>query len=77
MAMLSYDVFEAFKSAGVPEEKARRAVEALSRSAEASAVAAIGSGVADVKPTVKLHTWMMGAVFALNVAILVRLLILV
>ena len=29
MAMLSYDVFEAFKSAGADDEKARKAAEAL------------------------------------------------
>lgn len=75
MAMLNYDVFEAFKSAGVSEEKARRAAEALSSAAEASEVATIRSDVADLKSIVKLHTWMIGAVFALNVAILVRLLI--
>lgn len=68
VAMLNYDVFEAFKSAGVPDEKARRAAEALSG-------AAFAEEVSDLKATVKLHTWMIGAVFAMNVAILVRLLI--
>jgi hypothetical protein len=29
MAMLNYDVFEAFKSAGADDEKARKAAEAL------------------------------------------------
>ena len=73
--MLNYDVFEAFKAAGVPDDKARKAAEALSGAAEASEVATIRTDVADLKSTVKLHTWMIGAVFALNVAILVRLLI--
>lgn len=66
--MLNYDVFEAFKSAGVPDEKARKAAEALSG-------AALVEELAELKSTVKLHTWMIGAVFAMNVAILVRLLI--
>lgn len=64
--MLNYDVFEAFKSAGADEEKARRAAEALSG-------AAFTEELSDLKATVKLHTWMIGAVFAMNVAILVRL----
>ncbi|OQW58539.1 MAG: hypothetical protein A4S17_03650 [Proteobacteria bacterium HN_bin10] len=68
MAMLNYDVFEAFKSAGVPDEKARKAAEALSG-------AMFVEELTELKSVVKLHTWMIGAVFALNVAILVRLLI--
>lgn len=68
VAMLNYDVFEAFKSAGVPDEKARRAAEALSG-------AVFAEELSDLKGTVKLHTWMIGAVFAMNVAILVRLLV--
>jgi hypothetical protein len=68
MAMLNYDVFEAFKSAGGSDEKARKAAEALSG-------AAFTQELSEVKATVKLHTWMIGAVFAVNVAILVRLLV--
>jgi hypothetical protein len=68
MAMLNYDVFEAFRSAGVPDEKARKAAEALSG-------AAFTDDLTDLKPTVKLHTWMIGAVVAMNIAILVRLMV--
>jgi len=68
MAMLNYDVFEAFKAAGVPDDKARKAAEALPG-------AAFVDEMSDLKATVKLHTWMIGAVFAMNVAILVRLLV--
>jgi hypothetical protein len=64
MAMLNYDVFEAFKSASVPDEKARKAAEALS-----------GAAFTDLESTVKLHTWMIGAAVALNIAILVRLMV--
>jgi hypothetical protein len=73
MAMLNYDVFEAFKSAGVPEEKARRAAEALSEGAQASEVTAIKSDVTELKTTVKLHTWMLGTLIAINVAVFARL----
>ncbi|MEQ1619593.1 MAG: hypothetical protein ABL883_14760 [Terricaulis sp.] len=66
VAMLNYDVFEAFRSAGADDKKVRRAAEALSG-------AAFAEELSDLKATVKLHTWMIGAVFAMNVARLVRL----
>jgi hypothetical protein len=68
MAMLNYDVFEAFKSAGVPEENARKAAEALSGAAH-------DAEIAELKSTQRLHTWMIGATIAMNVAILVRLIV--
>jgi hypothetical protein len=73
MAMLNYDVFEAFKSAGVPEDKARMAAEALSGAAHASDVAGLKTDVIELKSTVRLHTWMIGTSIALNVAILARM----
>lgn len=66
--MLNYDVFEAFKSAGVPDDKARKAAEALSGAAHATELA-------ELKSTVRLHTWMIGAVIATNIAILARLIV--
>jgi hypothetical protein len=66
MAMLNYDVFEAFKSAGVPDEKARKAAEALSGAVHAAEISGL-------KATVNLHTWMIGFVIALNIAILARM----
>jgi hypothetical protein len=66
MAMLNYDVFEAFKSAGVPDEKARKAAEALGQDQ---------ARFAKIEGKLDLHSWMIGAVFAMNVAILVRLLV--
>lgn len=66
--MLSYDVVEPFKSGGMPEEKARRAADALPGAAQAS------EGV-DLKSSQRLHTWMIGATIAMNVAILVRLVV--
>lgn len=68
--MLNFDVFEAFKSAGVPEDKARRAAEALSESAHVSDVSDLKTDVVELKSTIKLHTWMIGTSIALNVAIL-------
>ncbi len=48
MAMLNYDVFEAFKSAGADDEKARRAAEALAQ--------ALGR-FAKIESTLNLHSW--------------------
>ena len=73
MAMLNFDVFEALKSAGNPEDKARKAAEALSQAAHASEVADIRSDVMDMKSTVKLHTWILGFNTAMLAAVLLRL----
>lgn len=57
-----------FECDQVPDDKARKAAEALSG-------AALTDELSEVKATVKLHTWTIGAVFVMNVAILVRLLV--
>ncbi len=64
--MLHDDVLEAFRSAGGPDDKARRAAEAFARDQ---------GGFAMIELKLELHTWMIGAVFAMNVAVLVRLLV--
>ena len=66
MAMLNYDVYEAFKSAGADDEKARRAAEALAQDQ---------GRFTKIESKLDLHSWMIGAVVAMNIAILVRLLI--
>jgi hypothetical protein len=66
MAMLNYDVYEAFRSAGADEDKARRAAEALAQDHDR---------FANIEAKLDLHSWMIGAVVAMNVAILVRLFI--
>lgn len=73
MAMLNYEVFEAFKSAGIPEDKARKAAEALSEAAHAGEVADIRADVVDLKSTVKLHTWILGFNAAMLAALLLRI----
>jgi hypothetical protein len=66
MAMLNYDVYEAFRSAGADDEKARKAAEALAQDQ---------GRFAKIEAKLDLHSWMIGAVVALNLAILVRLLV--
>ncbi len=66
MTMLNYDVFEAFRAAGVPDDKARKAAEALGQDQVR---------FAKIEAKLDLHSWMIGATVALNIAILVRLLV--
>jgi hypothetical protein len=73
MAMLNYDVFEAFKSAGADEDKARKAAEALSGAALNSELAGVKSDVAELKSTQKLHTWILGFNTAMVAAVLLRM----
>jgi hypothetical protein len=72
MAMLNYDVFEAFKSAGADDEKARKAAEALSGSAKTAELVEVRSDVVELKTTQKLHTWILGFNTAMLAALLLR-----
>jgi hypothetical protein len=88
MAMLNYDVFEAFKSAGADDEKARKAAEALAGADDVRVVridegiqkldtrfAALDGRVAKTETKLDFHSRMFGVLMALSVAILVRLLV--
>lgn len=70
--MLSYSVFQAFRSAGADEDSARKAAEA--RAGDHERFAGIDQRFTEIESKLDLHSWMIGAVFAMNVAILVRLL---
>lgn len=61
MAMLNYDVFEAFKSAGADEDKARKAAEALAQDQ---------GRFAKIEGKLDLHSW----ILAFNTAMLIALL---
>jgi hypothetical protein len=56
MAMLNYDVFEAFKSAGADDEKARKAAEALATDHER--FGGIDQRFAKIEGKLDLHSWM-------------------
>ncbi|WP_325061888.1 hypothetical protein [Vitreimonas sp.] len=82
--MLNYDVFEAFKSAGADDEKARKAAEALARADGhfderfdriSDRFLKVDERFMRIEAKLDLHSWMIGAVVAMNIAILVRLLI--
>lgn len=62
MADISFEVFDALKSVGVEDEKARRAAEALSGAATRTAFSDLTAQMARVESTLRLHTWMLGII---------------
>jgi hypothetical protein len=63
MAMLNYDVFEAFKSAGADDDKARRAAEALAQDQ---------GRFGKIEAKLDLHSWILAFNTAMIVAVLWR-----
>jgi len=61
MTTMISEVYEAFRAAGVDDEKARKAAEALS--AESLATKA---DISDVKAELKVIKWMVALVIAIN-----------
>ena len=81
-------MFEAFKSAGADDDKARKAAEALAGADDirfaridegiqklGTRFGALEARVAKSEAKLDFHSWMFGVLMALSVAILVRLLI--
>ena len=64
MASMNAEIYDAFRAANVPEDKARAA---------ATAVAAHDNQFAKVESELQIIKWMLGFSLALNVAILIRL----
>ncbi len=62
MTDISFEVFDALKSVGVEDEKARRAAEALSGAATRVAFSDLTKRMAHVESTLQLHTWMLGII---------------
>ena len=68
MATMISEVYEAFRSADVPDERAREAADALS-----SENVATKSDVSELKATQKLHSWMVGFNLVVTMAIFWKL----
>jgi len=66
MTTMQSEVFEAFRSINVPEDKALHAAAALSRRDD---------DVSTIKSDVMLMKWMLGVVLAFQVAVFVKLFI--
>lgn len=65
MTTMISEVYEAFRAANVPEDKARRAAEALSAENLATTTDA-----SEIKATLRLHPWMISFNLAFTIAIL-------
>jgi len=66
MSTMIFEVFDAFRSAGVPEEKARKAAEAISNETAAtkSDIQAVRSDIAKLDKEIAVLKWMLGLVMA-------------
>jgi hypothetical protein len=71
VATMISEVYEAFVSAGAPEDKARKAAEALAN--YDTRFTKIDGEILRVQSELTLVKWMVGFAIALNVAILTRL----
>lgn len=68
MTTMIREVYEALKEAGVTEEKAAAAAEAIEEARDETRLRAIERDVADVKADIRLMKWMLGFLLALVVA---------
>ena len=67
MTTMISEVYSAFRTAGVPEEEARKVAEALSAKR-----LALGSDIVDVKRELTVVKWLLGIVIAAQVLPLLR-----
>ena len=63
MSTMIFEVFDAFRSAGVPEDKAKKAAEAISNETTATK-----DDVVHIERELAVIKWMLGAVLALSIA---------
>ncbi len=71
MSVMEAEVFEAFRSIGIGDDKASAAAQALSK--RDPDIAILKSDVGNLKTDTALLKWMTGFGLALNVAILLKL----
>ena len=69
MATMISEVYDAFLAAGAPEEKARKAAEAIAKNQRFDTV---DRDTLKVRTALLLLKWMVGLGIALDVAILIR-----
>ena len=63
MSTMQGEVFEAFRALDIPEDKALRAAEALSRQ---------GGEIAEIRRDLAVLKWMVGTLYPLVVAVLLK-----
>jgi len=66
MSTMIFEVFDAFRTAGVPEDKARKAAEALSSETTATKgdMSKLEKEIAAIRSDMTLLKWMVGLVMA-------------
>ena len=73
MTTMTKEVYQAFRAAGVPEDTASAAAEAIEESRESDRLRAIENDLSDVKGEAKLLRWMLGFNLAISSAVLLKL----
>ncbi len=76
MSTIFVELYEALKSAGVPDEQAKDAAKVVEDVREAERLQRIELDVSDLKGDMKLFRWMLGFLLALGIAnlgLLIRL----
>ena len=63
MSVMIEELYDALKDAGASDDKARAAARAIAR---------YETEIGYVRPTLRLHSWMLGTLIALDIAILFR-----
>lgn len=68
MADISFEVYDALKSAGVEDSKARKAAEAMSQANWREALNGVRLEITEVKGTLRFHSWVLIVIAAAAVA---------
>jgi hypothetical protein len=64
MSKVIIEVYEAFKSAGIPEDKATAAAKAIAEIGQEERLTLIEKEITEIKGDIKLIKWMLGVIIA-------------
>jgi hypothetical protein len=64
MSKVIIEVYEAFNSAGIPEDKATAAAKAISEIGQEERLTLIEKEITEIKGDIKLIKWMLGVIIA-------------
>jgi hypothetical protein len=64
MSKVIIEVYEAFKSAGIPEDKATAAAKAIAEIGQEERLTLIKKEITEIKGDIKLIKWMLGVIIA-------------
>ncbi|MFN3481044.1 MAG: integrase [Thermodesulfovibrionales bacterium] len=72
MSKAVIEVYEAFKSAGVPEDKASAAAKAVADIGQEDRLARIEKEIMDIEGDIKVIKWMLGVIIAGIASLIVK-----